>query len=320
MVNVVFTHNDLDALGCVLNINNFLPQNTEYFYTNYANIDQIVTNIIEFVETNDVDKMIIADVSFGDNKKAMDDLYRLKVEGKVKSLLFFDHHLYPDGFFDDYPSMLCRYDKGRCATKILNDFFVKEMGFGHTIEALSDLINIYDIWLKDSPHFDRAQDLNDYFWRKVYSPEYGSIDKLIPLFKDVNYGLPKDFNDEVKDIHSEYEKAYSSYNKRLLIQRSGETSLLFVDDWFQRIQIQEMKDGANFVIGINSKGIIRIRVNTDWKGSEEQLNQLRLLTTGTTTIGHAHAFTYKTKFGLGFDNLIKEAQKVVQCIQKITTH
>lgn len=319
MKNVVFSHNDLDALGCVLNIHAYLSQNNEYYFTNYADIDTKVRQIQDYCTNNPVNQLYIADVSFGDNKEAFDVLYTLKKAGLVKNILFFDHHLYPEGFFDNYTDILVRYDKKRCATKILNDFCLNELkkqNIGQ-LSQLSSLIDIYDIWQDTSKFFQASQHLNDYFWNKVYSPQYGSVDKLIPLFENSNYWLPDDFSKVTNEIQEEFKKDHASYIERKLIRRSGDISILFIDNWFQPIQIEEMNNGANFVVGINSKGIIRIRVNNKWNGTLEQLDELRLLTCGTTTIGHSHAFTYKTKLGSGFDSLIKEAERVVECILKI---
>lgn len=45
---IVFTHSDLDAIGCMLNIEHKLPTvKKKYFHTNYSNIPERVYEIKE---------------------------------------------------------------------------------------------------------------------------------------------------------------------------------------------------------------------------------------------------------------------------------
>lgn len=302
---IVFTHNDLDALGCMLNIEYKFPNvEKKYFHTNYSNIKERVQEIEEYMTLNGNKHIFIVDVSFSDNKESLTKLYNLD-----KDLVLCDHHLYPDGFWDAFPEMKVQWDKTKSATLICNEYFGNK-GKNLKLDNLSRVIDVYDIWQTEEPEFDLSQDLNEYFW--TYD-----IAILLKKIIDNDYRLPSDFKEVVKNIKLTYNTAIEDYNKRGLIKRSGDVSLCFVKDWFNQVMLKEMDNGQNIVVGIDLYGIVRVRINKKHDLNLSQKQQFREILTGNPDIGHAEAFTYKYAGTPSFDKSIAEAEKVYNAIQKI---
>ena len=303
---IVLTHIDLDAVGCMLNIEFKMPSiPKKYFYTNYADMDNVITEIEEYVKNTGISTILIADVSFSDNVQALRRLHSLG------HCTLIDHHLYPKNFFDEFKGMNIIHDMSKCAASLCQEYFDN---INENLEKLTYIINIYDTWQDDHRHFGVAQDLNDYFWT---STEYG---KPMPLVKQIiqnDYKLPENYIDKVKEINTAFNVAMKDYEERKLIQRAGDRTIIFTLDWFNRILINEMKNGQNIIIGAGPSGIIKIRINKNALYTIEQTNQMRFKLTGTESIGHPHAFTWKIKGPISLDILIKEVQKVNTVIQEI---
>jgi oligoribonuclease NrnB/cAMP/cGMP phosphodiesterase (DHH superfamily) len=302
---VVMTHNDLDALGSMLNLEYALPGVPKKFYhTNYSNINEIVDEIEEYIKRNGNTHIICPDVSFSDNKGALERLYNLA------NVVHIDHHMYPDGFWDVFPDMKVSWDKTKSATLLTNEYF-KNTGKNANLDKLTYLIDVYDLWQKDSPHFGVSQDLNEYFWAC-------GIEWLFNEIVKNDYTLPSNFTNVVQNIRKECATAIASFEERKLIQRAGEITFCFVDSWFNQIMLKEMAEGKNFVIGITSYGIVKIRIREEAPYTEAQKQELRLELTGNDNIGHLNAFTYKIfKQDVKFDDIMEEVQKITKLLERI---
>ena len=307
---MIFGHNDLDMLGCMLNIEQKMPNvPKEYFYTNYANIDKLVKEIKEFAKITGSKHLLIVDVSFSDNKPALQELYDMGLK-----ITHIDHHLYPDGFWNCFPDMKVHWDKSKSASLLCNEYFNLQ-GVNSNLDKLTTLIDVYDLWQTDHPAFEATQDLNEYFWCKVRTMGLG-LEKLMDEIIAAGWTLPSDYTEIVQDIKEQYTADIASYETRKLIHRAGEITLCFVPDWFNHILIKEMKNGKNFVIGINQYGIVRVRINKDAPYTSEMKDSLRMVLTGTKNIGHDLAFTYKIKDPVNFDTIMTEAKKVTDSIER----
>lgn len=305
---VVFSHNDLDALGCVLNIEHkFERASKKYFHTNYANIPEIVNEILVHQIKTGSTHMIITDVSFSDNKKYLKILY-----DAFEHITYIDHHLYPDDFWNEFPNMKIKWDKSKCAALLCYEYFNNN---NHSLHKLSKLIDVYDIWRTEHPAFPVSQDLNEYFWSKNRTSGI-SIEELSKEIKIVQYNLPRDYLEVVQGIKDTYNPIIEKYYSEKQIQTSGNITLCFINDWFNQVLIPEMQRGQDFVIGFNSYGIIRVRIRAQAEYTKEQKDELRLKLTKTSNTGHNNAFTYKIDNPVSFDKLIAEAKKIVNIIQQ----
>jgi len=309
---IVFSHNDTDALGTMLNLEYKTPDiKKEYFHTNYANIPEIVKEIKTYIKENNSNQMFIMDVSFSDNKDYLTELYNTGIK-----ITYIDHHLYPDKFFDCYPNMKVIHDKTKSATLLSAEFFKTQDN--STLTKLNRIIDVYDLWQTTEPEFDLSQDLNEYFWAKVKSQNL-SIEELMNLIINSGWKLPSDYIEVVNSIRTHNDSVIANYESRGLINRAGDITLCFVSECFNNILISEMQKGKNFVIGLNEYGIIRVRIKAESHYTKEMKNALRLALTGTENIGHENAFTFKLKGTVTFDSLMMEAQKIVTEIKRLTT-
>lgn len=306
---IVFTHNDLDALGCMLNIEYRFPDvPKKYFHTNYSNIVERVNEIIAYKSVHGGGHLVIPDVSFGDNRDALVKLYN-----EFDHVTHIDHHLYPEGFWDEFPNMKVVYDKTKCATLLCNEYLgnhLEEDEQAQRLKRLTRLIDVYDIWQKDAPEFSVAQDLNEFFW--TYD-----IGVLCKEIVENGFKLPSNYVETVKNINERYTRDIASFEERKLIHRIPGITIAFIDDWFNKMMLKEHENGQDFVIGITSYGIIRIRVRQESRYTKDDLDSLRIALIGNKDIGHNHAFTYKVKGDVSFNALMKEAQRVTEEIGKL---
>ena len=300
---IVFLHNDLDAMGALLNIEYKMPGiKKKYFYTNYGDIDKQVQDIEDYVAQHGNKYCLMTDVSWSTNPAALHKMCSL-----FEKITLIDHHLYPGGFFDNYPKLKVNHDKSKCAALLTNEYFKNEH---KDLRELSELIDVYDLWQVKKPNFDKAQDLNEFFW------EVGR-DKFINDCISAGYKLPYYYDSVVSDIQKKYTEEIAKFENRKLIHRSGKITVAFVDAWFNQILVKEMKEGKDFVINATSFGIFKIRISEDAQITASQKDLLRIALCGTKDIGHSNAFSYKMKDSVSFENIMKQIKFVVSEINRI---
>lgn len=300
---IVLLHNDIDAAGSQLSIEYKMPNvRKKYFYTNYGDLPKKVQEIEDYIKQNGNTHCLMADVSWSTHPEQLHIMCNL-----FEKITLIDHHLYPDGFFDNYPKLKVHWDKSKCATLLCYEYFNNQ---NENLHKLSKLIDVYDIWQDSHPAFDISQDLNRFFW------EVG-MQKFVNDCISSGYTLPYYYTNVVSDITKRYTEAIEKYENRKLIHRTEKITLAFVDDWFNEILVQEMKKGKDFVINATSFGIMKIRINNKANITSEMKDNLRLILTGTKDIGHQNAFTYKMKNSVSFENVMNEMKYIIQNINDI---
>lgn len=299
---LVFLHNDLDAVGCQMCIEEMPFKITETFHTNYSDFTDKCNQILEYAKEHNETELLIADLSFADH---LDELKMLV--NTFDSVLHIDHHSYPEHFFQKVIGKgryKCKIDSTKCAAKICYDFFKLE---NKTLKVLIDVIDVYDCWRTESSMFDKSQNLNKYFWEKGWDN-----------FKQFKNTIPNDYKETIDKILKYEKEGIQKLKDANLIIRSKDNSqkITFIlnNEFFNPIMIEEMKQGQNFVVGIHN-GIVKFRVR---KGALDslRLEDLRYLTASKVT-GHPLAFTYV----IGKDNMdtVKEIQRISNIIDKLDT-
>lgn len=300
---IVFTHNDLDAGGSIINIEYKMPGiKKKYFYTNYGDIEKQVQDIEDYVKQHSNKYCLMTDISWSTSPEALHKMCNL-----FEKITLIDHHLYPDGFFDAYPKLKVHWDKSKSATLLTYEYFKND---NTELRKLSELIDVYDLWQDTLPLFTEAQDLNEFFW------EIGR-EKFINDCINSGYKLPHYYDSVVSDIQRKYTEEIAKFENRKLIHRSAKVTVAFVDSWFNQILVKEMKEGKDFVINATPFGIFKIRINAAAPITSAQKDLLRMSLCGTKDIGHSNAFSYKMKEQVSFENIMKHIKFVIDEINRI---
>ena len=300
---IVFGHNDLDQIGSLLSIEYKMPHiQKKYFYTNYGDIDKQVQAIEEYVKQHGNKYCLMTDISWSTSPEALHRMCAI-----FEKITLIDHHLYPDGFFQNYPKLKVHYDKSKCATLLTYEYFKND---NKDLKELTELIDVYDLWQVKHPNFHKAQLLNEFFW------EVGK-DKFINDCISSGFKLPYYYDSVVQQIEKKYTEEIAKYENRKLIHRSSKITIAFVDSWFNQILIKEMAEGKDFVINATSFGIFKIRISEDAQITSEMKDLLRISMCGTKDIGHSNCFSYKMQDSVSFENIMKQIKFIVNEINRI---
>ena len=303
---IVCSHNDLDMALSVINIEYKMPGiKKKYFYTNYGDIDKQVQDIEDYVKQHGNKYCLMTDISWSTSPEALHKICSL-----FEKITLIDHHLYPDGFFDNYPKLKVHWDKTKSASLLTYEYFGNNASGNTDLAYITQLTDVYDLWQIRSPLFNKAQDLNTFFW------EVGK-EKFINDIINSGFKLPHYYDNVVEDITRRYNEAIVKFENRKLIHRSGKITLAFVDEWFNQIIIQEMQAGKDFVVNATTFGIFKIRISAEAQINREQKDLLRISLCGTKDIGHENAFSFKLKTQVSFENIMKELKHITEQINRI---
>lgn len=271
---IVLTHNDLDAVGCEICIRR-VAKVDKVFYEDYITLKQTVQEIVEYSKINNIDSIIVADISFSETPNLLQQLLN-----RFKTVIHIDHHSYPEGFKVS-PKYTFKQivDPKRCACKICYDVF--KINDKH-LRDLTDVIDSFDRFVIDSPLFKQGVEMNEYFWKYGYQ-------SFLREFKD---SYPKNYESEIKIINEDVSKGLLEQEQKGLILRNGKTSIKFGMDYFIESQLGEFDNGQKGFLCV-TPSTIKIRLNQK-SFTEDQANKLRLKLIDIV-IGHPYAFTAGTK-------------------------
>lgn len=295
---IVLLHNDLDAVGSELCIRQrFIID--QCFYTNYSDMQSVIESLLEYAEKHDEKQLIIADLSFANKKDILETLCC-----HFDTILHIDHHSYDRDFFKNLDVHKCKYksiiNTSVCASKLCMDTFKINLGFLHN---LIKIIDIYDCWRSSSPHFDKAQNLNNYFW------EVGYHNFLTEFSK---FKIPENYKSVVESVLERQNKKIQELKDKNLIVRSTEgerITFVFNFEVFNPVMIKEMQEGQRFVVGIEFN-TVRFRIAQNYF-LDDDLEVLRQRLCGCTT-GHLNAFTYKFN-----SDTLTECKRISQIVNEI---
>jgi oligoribonuclease NrnB/cAMP/cGMP phosphodiesterase (DHH superfamily) len=278
---VILTHNDLDALGCMINLHSFAPNiQKKFFYTNYNNLQTVKENVIDYMSKISQTKLLIMDVSFSDNADIL-----LELSSKYEVTLL-DHHQYPGGFFDQINAKVV-HDVSKSATRIAYEYFSNERLQNKRLIALTTLIDVYDIWQVNNVHFDAAQNLNRYFWTWDLETLYYEL-----INNDLR--LPSNYEQTVQRINDNAQKYLANAESKKLIHRTEIMTFAMIEDFHNELVLQEFKDANKLLCcTITSYGIIRVRLNELFDMDVETRKKIKYEIQRGREAGHVNAFTYK---------------------------
>jgi len=303
-----FTHNDMDALGCMLCVNSkYKEKITKVYHTFYGDFEKQVDAII-----NDPDDIvIITDLSFSERPKCLKDLI-----SKKKFVQLVDHHSYPKEFwveFDELPNFKRIIDDSVCATLLCYNTFTDHLDENErkSLKALCNIIDVYDCWRETHDLFTNSQLVNLWFWTK-------NLDELCAEIENNKYKLPSNTTNEISSLKAEQEEAVKKAYENNQVHKCGPVTFVFNNDVFNPILIKEMKEGQGLVVCNfqfnNGAFCFKCRVKQGTL-SPYCLNKLRLELTGGTS-GHPNAFSYIKDFNNSME-ITNEYKRIVEVYSKI---
>lgn len=285
---ILFTHNDLDALGCMLCIDTHTKMN-KTFYTDYRNFDQCIKDIKEYQYQNNEQVLVIADVCFSEKQNEM-----LTLTSLFKRVMLIDHHSYKKEtitLFMSIPNLIFKLDQTRSATLQCYDIFNCKDINNVYLKALTHLIDVYDMWRDEHKDFNSSQNLNKYFWKMYYEK---GIEYIFNTVKANNYRLNDNARTIIKELLDIENKKIQEAKDKNRIQRHEYITFIFnSNDIFNPLMIKEMQEGQKVVVGIYNN-VIKVRVK---KGAftDDMVETMRQNITHSTAC-HLYAFTYLHNF------------------------
>lgn len=297
---ISLSHTDLDMLGCELVLHWKFGNNISHYNTNYRNIPEIIFNMEQEIHKNDPKVIIISDVSMADNRAEL-----LEIASFNLPVIFLDHHEYPEGYFNDLPENITYvHDKNRCGSQITYDFFKCD---NENLGKMISIINAYDLWLKKSPLFPLAFNMNKYFWEMGHK-------YMIEAIINNNYDLPSNYQQIVDSVNNKNAKILESLKNKNLIHRNGDISIAFTDDILDEVVFYEMDNGAEIVLVCTSYGHIKVRIKEDGIHTDEFKHKLKQKL-GCEKIGHLNAFPYIIKKA-NFERLMEHVKVILKAVEE----
>lgn len=305
---VHFTHNDLDAMGCIINLNYAMPDiKKTIFHTNYQDLNEKVHDVIEYIHKHPVSLLVISDISFAQSKHELLHIQEVVQNQIGVKILYFDHHTYADNFFEDI-TFRYYHELTKSATLIMNKAFNVN---NEKLNQLSQLINDFDIWVEDAKTFSVSLGINDWFWNEL---KYQSIDNLAYSITNNDFSLPDTFVQYYKAYQAKFKNKLDSLKAKKLFINDGFTALVFTDDYFNEALYESFHINKNQIAFIvNSYGIIRIRFATVDCLSTEIKEKIKFAIMGTLEHGHLNAFSIKVK-NSNFEKLMTKVQELTQIV------
>lgn len=302
---VTLTHNDMDGMASLLMLMiKFKPQ--EYFFTNYYDMEKSVNSVIHYKRTTGADTLLIADLSFSDNKELLEKL-NTEFDGNI---FYVDHHEYPDGFWDGFTFKKI-IDTTRCAAKILyEDLYlnrdIKSDSFKEAANNFIEKVNTWDCWKDTDPAFEDAMYANEMF-NSLKTDNYSIVNIAKDQIKH-QFAIFKDLSTFAQNYDIACNKSKADLESKGLIQRCGDITFIFSWDFLPKIILDEYKAGQGIVVAVQY-GIFKVRINQHKGYTEEMIDDLRQHLTGMNKFCHLHAFTYKTDHTTPKD-IVSECEKI----------
>ncbi|WP_277750893.1 DHH family phosphoesterase [Anaerobacillus alkaliphilus] len=216
----LYTHNDLDGVGCGIVAKLAFDGNVEIRYNSVMGLDFQVSRFLE--KPRKEDQLFITDLSVSeDNEKGLDKY--VKSGGKVNLI---DHHKSALHFNNySWASVQVDYDDGRLAsaTSLFYEHLKNEglITPTNSIEEFVELVRQYDTWEWDQNENVTAKRLNDLFFML-------SIDefeeRMVERLKKNEAFAFDEFEEKMLALEEEKIQRYVRKKKRELVQT-------FIDDY-----------------------------------------------------------------------------------------
>jgi uncharacterized protein len=214
----LYTHNDLDGLGCGILAKIAFGEEVEVHYNSVARLNSQVERYFEITKPNQQkeDMLLITDLTVNDaNSKRIDQF--VKAGSKAQ---FIDHHktaLHLNKF--DWAKVTVSYEDGRLtsATSLFYDYLTtnQNISFSPSVEEFVELIRQYDTWEWEKNNLLKAKQLNDLF-SLLSLDDFES--KMIERLKNDDSFSFNEFEQQLLKMEEEKINRYIRKKNRELVQ------------------------------------------------------------------------------------------------------
>lgn len=211
----LFTHNDLDGVGCGILAKIAFKEKVEVHYNSVGSLNYQVANYLEHAIPNDT--IYITDLSVHEeNAKKLDFLN--KAGGKVQ---FIDHHKTTLSLNEyDWGFVQVEYEDGRLtsATSLFYEYLQNHqlLERNEAIHEFVELVRQYDTWEWDRNQNHKAKMLNDLLY--MMSIEEFEARMLAKLADSTNFRFD-DLEDQLLNMEEKKMEKYLRRKKRELVQK-----------------------------------------------------------------------------------------------------
>ncbi|WP_408009962.1 DHH family phosphoesterase [Pseudalkalibacillus sp. A8] len=214
----LFTHNDLDGVGCGIVAKIAFGDRVDVRYNSVMGLDFQVERFLERKDEkqNKDTTLFITDLSVNKENEEGLDAY-VKEGGKVQLI---DHHKTALHFNDyDWGHVKVEYDDGRlaCATSLLYGYLVHHQLLepSAALEEFVELVRQYDTWEWEQNDNIKAKQLNDLFFM-VSIDEF--VEKMVPRLERMDHFEYDEFEQKLLEMEEDKIERYIRRKKRELVQ------------------------------------------------------------------------------------------------------
>ncbi|MEK3854589.1 DHH family phosphoesterase [Cytobacillus sp. FSL H8-0458] len=212
----LYTHNDLDGVGCGIVARIAFGKDVEIRYNSVMGLDYQIEKLLENEKNIKDDFLIITDLSVNDeNLIRLDDL--AKSGGYVRLI---DHHKTALHFNDySWGRVKVQYEDGRltAATSLLYEYLLEHelIQPSQALDEFVELVRQYDTWEWDQNENIKAKNLNDLFFM-ISIEEFE--EKMTERIMNSDTFEFNEFEQKLLDMEEEKIERYVRRKKREIVQ------------------------------------------------------------------------------------------------------
>jgi uncharacterized protein len=212
----LYTHNDLDGVGCGIVARIAFGKDVEIRYNSVMGLDYQIEKLLENEKNIKDDFLIITDLSVNDeNLIRLDDL--AKNGGNVRLI---DHHKTALHFNDySWGRVKVQYEDGRltAATSLLYEYLLEHelIQPSQALDEFVELVRQYDTWEWDQNENMKAKNLNDLFFMISIEEFEEKMTKRIMNSDTFEFD---DFEQKLLEMEEEKIERYVRRKKREIVQ------------------------------------------------------------------------------------------------------
>jgi len=324
------SHYDLDGVGCNIVIYNYFKIfNTEFRKDNcsYSKLTEKLFEIDDLISRDySIKQVFITDLSFEEEQFQI----LSNISNKHKNVKFFliDHHPpksdYKKFNSDNLKIIISNKASGTklsylfLKSKIKNEIKTKIKDKNNSLyienfnnllfnsQAMSDfvdIVNSYDLWLKESDNFQKGLELNELFWN------YG-LDVFFKKFRD-NLELSNNDKVIISKTNDEIDNHFKKIENNNLIFKNNKVLLVFSDKFNNYITLR-YNAKIYFIVDISQPGKFSVRLRdipNPEKIQSSIINKIKSLGELTNIGGHPNAFGFNIKTSENVNEAIEDCMK-----------